>query len=154
MNRKEKQVEELVAPTVESLDCSLWGVEYLAQGKHSKLRIYIERDDGVSVDDCAKVSRHVSDILDVEEAISGAYTLEVSSPGMDRILFRESQFVDNAGQQVEVRLNFPFEGRRKFIGLLAGVQDSMAIVQIEDEEFLLPLENIQRARLIPVYDEG
>jgi len=55
---------------------------------------------------------------------------------------------------VEVRLNFPFEGRRKFIGLLAGVQDSMAIVQIEDEEFLLPLENIQRARLIPVYDEG
>ena len=154
MNRKEKQVEELLTPTVESLGCSIWGVEFLAQGKHTKLRLYIDREDGVSVDDCANVSRHVSDILDVEELISGAYTLEVSSPGMDRILFKESQFSDSVGEQVDVRLNFPFEGRRKFIGLLAGVQDSMAVVQIDQDEYLLPLENIQRARVIPVFDEG
>lgn len=154
LNRKEKQVEELLTPTVESLGCSIWGVEFLAQGKHTKLRLYIDREDGVSVDDCANVSRHVSDILDVEELISGAYTLEVSSPGMDRILFKENQFSDSVGEQVDVRLNFPFEGRRKFIGMLAGVQDSMAVVQIDEEEYLLPLENIQRARVIPVFDEG
>ena len=154
LNRKEKQVEELLTPTVESLGCSIWGVEFLAQGKHTKLRLYIDREEGVNVDDCANVSRHVSDILDVEELISGVYTLEVSSPGMDRILFKESQFSDSVGEQVDVRLNFPFEGRRKFIGRLAGVQDSMAVVQIDEDEYLLPLENIQRARVIPVFDEG
>ena len=144
----------MLSPTVESLGCSIWGVEFLTQGKHTKLRLYIDRDGGVTVDDCASVSRHVSDILDVEELISGGYTLEVSSPGMDRILFKESQFADSVGEQVDVRLNFPFEGRRKFIGMLAGVQDSMAVVQIDEDEYLLPLENIQRARVVPVFDEG
>lgn len=152
MNRKEIQVEELLAPTVESLGCTIWGVEFLNQGKHTKLRLFIEREEGVNVDDCAAVSRHVSDVLDVEELINNSYTLEVSSPGMDRILFKESQYADSVGEQVDVRLNFPFEGRKKFIGMLAGVQDSMAVVQIADEEFLLPLENIQRARVVPVFD--
>jgi len=154
LNRKEKQVEELLAPTVESLGCRVWGVEFLAQGKYTKLRLYIDKDAGVTVDDCASISRHVGDILDVEEAIAGAYTLEVSSPGMDRILFRESQYVDSIGERIEVRLNFPFEGRRNFTGLLAGVQDSMAVVQVDDDEYLLPLENVQRARVVPVFDES
>ncbi|MCR9261923.1 MAG: ribosome maturation factor RimP [Pseudomonadaceae bacterium] len=152
MNRKELQVEELLAPTVESLGCTIWGVEFLNQGKHTKLRLYIDRDEGIDVDHCAAVSRHVSDLLDVEEVISSAYTLEVSSPGMDRLLFKEEQFADSAGEQVDIRLNFPFEGRKKFVGVLNGVQDSMAVVQIEDEEFLLPLENIQKARVVPVFD--
>ena len=146
------QVEELLAPTVEALGLRIWGVEFLSQGKHSKLRLYIDRDEGVSVDDCAEVSRHVGDILDVEELINGAYTLEVSSPGMDRILFKEQQFTESVGEQVDVRLNFPFEGRKKFVGVLAGVQDHMAVVQIDEDEYLLPLENIQRARVVPVFD--
>jgi len=152
LNRKEKQIEELLAPTVESLGCGIWGVEFLSQGKHTKLRLYIDRAEGVNVDDCADVSRHVSDILDVEEVFNNAYTLEVSSPGMDRILFKEAQFADSVGEQVDVRLNFPFEGRKKFTGTLAGVQDSMAVVQIDENEYLLPLENIQRARVVPVFD--
>ncbi len=142
----------MLTPTVESLGCSIWGIEYLSQGKHSKLRVYIDSDDGVSVDDCAAVSRHVSDILDVEEFSNNTYTLEVSSPGLDRILFKEDQYEGSVGQQVEVRLNFPFEGRKKFVGLLAAVQEHMAVVQIDDEEYLLPLENIQRARVVPVFD--
>ena len=152
MNRREREVEELLTPTVEALHCRIWGVEYLSQGKHSKLRLYIDRDGGVTVDDCADVSRHVSDILDVEEFSNSAYTLEVSSPGMDRILFKPEQFAEAVGEQVEVRLNFPFEGRKKFAGVLTGVQDEMAVVRIEDEEYLLPLENIQRARVVPVFD--
>ena len=87
-----------MAPTVESLGCSIWGVEYLSQGKHTKLRLYIDRSEGVTVDDCADVSRHVSDVLDVEEILSAAYTLEVSSPGMDRILFKESQYAESVGE--------------------------------------------------------
>ncbi len=152
LNRKERQVEELLAPTVESLGCKIWGVEYLSQGKHTKLRLYIDREDGVTVDHCADVSRHVSDVLDVEEFLNSAYTLEVSSPGMDRILFKESQYAESVGEQVEIRLNFPFEGRKKFVGVLTEVQDNTAVVRIEDEEFLLPLENIQRARVVPVFE--
>lgn len=142
----------MLTPTVESLGCSIWGIEYLSQGKHSKLRVYIDSADGVNVDDCAAVSRHVSDILDVEEFSNNTYTLEVSSPGLDRILFKEDQYEGSVGEQVEVRLNFPFEGRKKFVGMLAAVQERMAVVQIDDEEYLLPLENIQRARVVPVFD--
>ncbi|MEM7078924.1 MAG: ribosome maturation factor RimP [Pseudomonadota bacterium] len=151
MNRKEKQVAELISPTIDSLGCQLWGVEYLSQGKHTKLRVYIEREDGVSVDHCAEVSRHVSDLLDVEEFSSAAYTLEVSSPGMDRILFEEAHYQDSVGEMVEIRLNFAFEGRKKFTGVLTQVEDATAVVQIEQEEYLLPMENIQRARIVPQF---
>lgn len=154
MNRKEQEVADLLAPTVESLGCVIWGVEYLSQGKHSKLRLYIDREGGVDVDNCADVSRHVSDILDVEEFSNNAYTLEVSSPGLDRILFTEEQFLGAVGEVVEVRLNSPFEGRRKYEGLLAGIEDHCALVQIETDEYLLPLENIQRARVVPDFDQG
>ena len=142
----------MLTPTVESLGCTIWGVEYLSQGKHSKLRLYIDRDGGVDVDNCAEVSRHVSDILDVEDFSNSAYTLEVSSPGMDGILFKETQYQEAVGEQVDVRLNFPFEGRKKFVGVLAGIEDSNAVVQVDEEEFLLPLENIQKARVVPVFD--
>ena len=142
----------MLTPTVESLGCSIWGIEYLSQGKHSKLRVYIDSADGVTVDDCAAVSRHISDILDVEEFSNNTYTLEVSSPGLDRVLFKEDQYEGSVGEQVEVRLNVPFEGRKKFVGVLAAVQEHMAVVQIDDEEYLLPLENIQRARVVPVFD--
>ncbi len=160
-------MEALLTPTVESLGCVIWGIEFLNQGKHSKLRLYIDKpieedgqtgdepapeQSGVTVDDCAAVSRHVSDILDVEEFSSSAYTLEVSSPGMDRILFKPQHYTDSLGEQVDVRLNFPFDGRKKFIGVLTAVEHSNAVVRIEDEEYLLPLENIQRARIVPSFD--
>lgn len=152
MNRKELEAVELLAPTVESLGCEIWGIEYLSQGKHSKLRLYIEKEGGIDVDDCAEVSRHVSDVLDVEEFSNSQYTLEVSSPGLDRILFNEAHYEAFAGQQVDVRLNFPFEGKKKFVGTLTGVEDHSAVVQIDDEEILLPIENIQKTRVVPVFD--
>ena len=152
MNSREQQVEALLAPTVEALGCEIWGVEYLSQGKHSKLRLYIEREDGVDVDHCAEVSRHVSDLLDVEEFSANAYTLEVSSPGMDRILFKPEQFTAYVGHMVEIRLNFAFEGQKKFTGLLAGLEDESAVIQSGEDEYLLPLDNIQKARVVPAFD--
>ena len=131
------------------MGCAVWGVEYISQGKHSVLRVYIDGEDGINVDLCAEVSRHVSDLLDVEEIVPMAYTLEVSSPGMDRLLFKEAQYLASVGEQLEVRLNFPFEGRKKIIGLLAGVEDRNVVLQNADEEYLLPLENIQKARIVP-----
>jgi ribosome maturation factor RimP len=78
-----------------------------------------------------------------------AYTLEVSSPGMDRLLFKEAQYLESIGEQLEIRLNFPFEGRKKIIGLLAGVEDRSVVLQEAGDEYLLPLENIQKARIVP-----
>ncbi len=151
LNKKEQQIEELLTPTIESLGCQVWGIEYLGQGSHTKLRIYIDRDEGISVDDCENVSRHVSDLLDVEDLVSNAYTLEVSSPGMDRLLFNADQYRQNIGQQIDVRLNFPFDGRRRITGQLTGIENDEAVVRVDDEEYVLPLENVHKARVVPTY---
>ncbi|MEQ8484806.1 MAG: ribosome maturation factor RimP [Pseudomonadales bacterium] len=158
MNRREEQIEALLAPAVAAQGCELWGLEYMAQGRRSRLRIYIDKADGVTVEDCEKVSREVSDLLDVEDLIPAAYTLEVSSPGMDRILFKPAQYEANVGAVVDVRLNYPFEGRKHIVGVLAAVEEDEAVVRplADDpdagEEFVLPMENIQRARLVPKFD--
>ena len=152
LNAKEMQIHSLLKPTVEANGCAIWGLEWLASGKHSKLCLYIERPNGVSVDDCERVSRQVGELLDVEEVLSQRYTLEVSSPGLDRILFTPEQFADSVGQRVDVRLNFPFEGRKRIVGVLAGVEDDQAVVRCDDTEYLLPLENVQRARVVPEFD--
>ena len=152
MNRTEQKVEALLRMTVEGMGCEIWGVEFLSQGRHSKLRLYIDKADGVSIDDCEKVSRQVSDVLDVENMFTKGYTLEVSSPGMDRILFNAEQYESNVGETVDVRLNFPLEGKKRVVGLLAGVENAEAIVQSDGEEYVLPLENVQRARIVPQFD--
>jgi ribosome maturation factor RimP len=152
VNRTEQKVEALLRMTVEGMGCEIWGVEFLSQGRHSKLRLYIDKADGVSIDDCEKVSRQVSDVLDVENMFTKGYTLEVSSPGMDRILFNAEQYESNVGETVDVRLNFPLEGKKRVVGLLAGVENAEAIVQADGEEYVLPLENVQRARIVPQFD--
>ena len=152
MKNKELQIEELIVPTVEALGVCVWGVEYLHQGKYSLLRIFVEREEGVSVDLCAEVSRHVSDLLDVEEIMPSAYTLEVSSPGMDRLLFKIEQYAAHVGERLAVRLSYPFEGRKKIVGTLAGLEDNSVVLQVDEDEYLLPLENVQKARIVPVFD--
>ena len=129
MNRKEQDIEALLSPLAAQQGCEIWGVEYLPAGKHSKLRIYIDAADGVSVEHCAAVSRMASDALDVEEVLNGAYTLEVSSPGMDAILFKPEHYANSVGERIEVRLNYPFEGSKRIVGTLAGLEDDEIIVQ-------------------------
>lgn len=162
MNRREQEIEALLTPAVEALGCELWGLEFQSMGSRSRLRVFIERPEGVAVEDCERVSREVSDLLDVEDLVPGTYTLEVSSPGMDRILFKTGHYQAHIGQVVDVRLNFPFEGRKHIVGVLAGLEDDEVIVRPlddgsgdkegSDEEFVLPLENIHRARLVPQFD--
>ena len=152
VNRTERQIEELLQETVERFGCQIWGVEFFSAGKRSKLKIYIDKPDGVSIDDCEVVSREIGAVLDVEDMFGGGYTLEVSSPGLDRILFKAEQFEANVGAMVDVRLNFPFDGRKRFVGLLANVEDAQALVRLDDTEYVLPLENVQRARLVPQFD--
>nr|WP_189657019.1 ribosome maturation factor RimP [Pseudomonas sp. BW16M2] len=152
VSSKLEQLQALLAPVVEGLGYQCWGVEYVSQGKHSVLRIYIDKEDGILVDDCEAVSRQASAILDVEDPISSEYTLEVSSPGMDRPLFTLEQFAAHAGEQVKIKLRTPFEGRRNFQGLLRGVEEQDVVVQVDQHEFLLPIDSIDKANIIPSFD--
>ena len=146
---REQKIEALLEPTVEALGFELWGLEYLSQGRHTILRLYIDAEEGVTVDNCAEVSRHVSSVLDVEDPISGEYTLEVSSPGVDRMLFHLDQYPTYVGEWIELRLRRPFEGRRKFKGTLKGIEGEDVVVQVDDHEFLLPHGAIERAQVKP-----
>lgn len=149
MASKHDQLTELLAPVVESLGCELWGLEYLSHGRHSTLRLYIDHPDGVGLEECERVSLQVSSVMDVEDPITGEYTLEVSSPGMDRPLYKLEHFVRFAGEQVAVRLRSAFEGRRKFSGLLRGVEGDDVLVVVDEHEYLLPIEMIEKANIIP-----
>jgi ribosome maturation factor RimP len=140
----------MIAPIVAAMGCELWGLEYLSSGRNAMLRIYIEREsDGVTVEDCEKVSRQVSSQLDVEDPIAGEYTLEVSSPGMDRPLYTLDQFEKYVGEDVALRLRFPHERRRNFKGRLNGVEGEDVLLIVDDHEYLFPLDSIEKANVVP-----
>jgi ribosome maturation factor RimP len=149
MASKDQQIAGMLQTTVAALGYVLWGVEHVAQGRHSVVRVYIDSPAGITVDDCAVVSEQVSSILDVEDPIAGEYTLEVSSPGMDRLLFDLEQYSGYVGETVELRLRSAFEGRRRFKGMLKGIEGEDVVIQIDDHEFLLPYGAIEKARVQP-----
>lgn len=152
MSSKLEQLQALLSPVVEALGYQCWGIEFLSQGRHSLLRIYIDHSNGIVIEDCEKVSRQLSSVLDVEDPIATEYTLEVSSPGMDRPLFNLEQFAAHAGEQVKIKLRTPFEGRRNFQGILRGVEDQDVVVLVDEHEYLLPIDSIDKANIIPRFE--
>jgi ribosome maturation factor RimP len=144
------ELKQLLGPVVEALGCELWGLELQTGGKTKLLRIYIDRaEDGIGVDDCERVSRQASAVLDVEEAINGEYILEVSSPGMDRPLYELNQYEQYIGEDISLRLRFPYEGRRNFKGRLTGIDNDEIVLVVTDHEFLFPVEGIEKANVVP-----
>ena len=141
-------ITELIDTTIQALGLDLWGVELLQQGKYSLLRIYIEREEGVTIEDCEKVSRQVSALMDVEDPIAGEYTLEVSSPGMDRPLFRIEHYSQYVGSEVDLRLRRPLDGRRKFKGQIIKVSGDIVSLLVEDCEYDLEFSDIERASIV------
>ena len=144
-----EQLTALIAPVVKALGCELWGIEQLSMGRHSMLKVYIDAPEGVDIEDCARVSRQVSSLLDVEDPMSGKYTLEVSSPGLDRRLFRLDQYPAYVGSDVKISLKRPYQGRRKYSGQLRGIEGGDVVLGREDEELLFPFEEIEKANLVP-----
>ena len=130
----------------------MWGVEYFPVGRQAMLRIYIDAPDGVTVEDCERVSHQLSGVLDVEEPIRNDYTLEVSSPGLDRVLFKPEQYLTYLGADVDVRLKFPLEGLRKVVGRLVAASESEVVIEAEDAAVTVPTEQIRRTRLVPELD--
>jgi len=141
-------VTELIDTTIQALGLDLWGVELLQQGKYSLLRIYIEREEGVTIEDCEKVSRQVSALLDVEDPIAGEYTLEVSSPGMDRPLFSIEHYLKYVGSEVDLKLRRPIDGRRKFKGQIIKVSGDIVGLLVEGSEYDLEFSDIEKARIV------
>ena len=139
----------LFEPVIESMGYELVGVEFVGGGDHGTLRVYIDRDEGVSIDDCASISHQISGILDVEEPIKQAYDLEVSSPGIDRPLFKLADFQRFAGQTARIKLAVAQQGRKNFKGRLQGVADAgMVLIEVDGEAFCLPFADIARANLV------
>lgn len=150
MATKEETLKAMIAPVVEALGCEFWGLEYLSSGRSALLRIYIDRaEEGVTVEDCEKVSRQVSSLMDVEDPISGEYTLEVSSPGLERPLYNLEQFQRYVGEDVALKLRFPYEGRRKFKGRLNGVEGEDILLVVDDHEYLFPVDSVEKANVVP-----
>jgi ribosome maturation factor RimP len=144
----------LLEPPIEALDYELVDLEFARQGGGAILRIYIDRrtaDTGhcITVDDCASVSLAVSEILETQDPIKGHYTLEVSSPGFDRILRTRAHFARFVGERVFAELKLPLDGRRRFLGALKSVADDTIVVEVDGREYSLPLDRIQKARLRP-----
>lgn len=148
MKNAAEQIAELIAPTVEALGLELWGIELQQQGKYSLLRVYIENhEDGVDIEDCEKVSRQVSALLDVEDPISGEYTLEVSSPGIDRPLFTAEQFGLYVGETVNIRLRTALQGRRKFKGVIERVNEGVVDLLVDGESVAIQLTDLDKANI-------
>jgi len=147
MSRRTAELSEMLEPAITALGYTLWGIEYVPQGKHSLLRVYLDKEGGIDIEDCAQASRQISSILDVEDPISGVYTLEVSSPGIDRVLFNLDQFREYLGWYVQLRLTENFENRRKFAGQLKAIVDDEVVLIIGDEEYTIPYELIEKANL-------
>jgi len=153
MSSRLEQLHALLTPLVDALGYQCWGIEFLAQGRHSLLRVYIDHENGIAVEDCEKVSRQISALLDVEDPISGEYNLEVSSPGMDRPLFTAQQFADYVGSEVKVRLTAPVDGRRNLQGVITTCADeTVQISGAAGQNWSLPLALIDKANVIPAFD--
>lgn len=152
MAKFEQKMAEMLRPAVEMVGKELLGVEFVSAGKHSILRLFIDHEDGINVDDCAEVSRQVSAILDVEDPISSEYNLEVSSPGLDRPLFELAHFQAVIGETINVRLSMPLNGRRKFKGVLEAIENDTLIVSVDGQDYELVISNVDKANLVPNFE--
>lgn len=144
----EKKLESLLKPTIESMGFELWAVEYMPAGRHSTLRLFVDKESGITVDDCADVSRQVSAVLDVEDPIDAAYNLEVSSPGLDRPLIKKEHFERYQGKTVRLRTATAILGRKKFKGPMTQVSDEGIVVEVDGELYEIPFDLIDKANLV------
>lgn len=151
MSRRSDEIRALLEPVVEAMGYELWGLEYL-QGRGAVLRLYIDREEGITVDDCSLVSHQVSGVLDVEDPIPGEYNLEISSPGLDRPLFTLEQFARYVGDDVQLRLLAPVAGKRRLKARLTGVEGDDLVLEVEGEPVRVPFTQVDRANLVAKFD--
>ncbi len=146
---RESRISNLIRPTIESLGFELWGFDYNTQGNYTTLRIYVDGAEGkgITLDQCAIVSREVGAVLDVEDPINTRYQLEVSSPGIDRTLYTIDQFKKYIGDTVKIKLQSAQNGRRQFEAEIIKIEDETISLKLENDVFNIDLNDIQKAKL-------
>jgi len=144
-------LESLLSDEIQGLGCTLWGIEYLPGRKRSLLRVYIDKQTGVTLDDCTEVSRHIGNLLDVENPISGHYHLEVSSPGIERLLLKHEHYRSNIGNMVRLELWEPADGRRKFKGRLQAATEDELTIADDEQAVTFTIPQIRKIRLLYEY---
>jgi ribosome maturation factor RimP len=145
-----EQIEKLVEPAVQAMGYELAELECRIGRGRGLLRLFIDNQQGITLDDCEQVSRQVAAMLDVEDPIPGDYDLEVSSPGLDRKLVKPEHFDRFAGCEVKVRLRRMIDERRRLRGTLLGRDGTDVRLRVEGEEMIVPMTDIDVARLVPV----
>lgn len=145
-------LEKIIKPTIVDMGFELWGLDYSTDSGSAFLRVFIESEKGVSVDDCADVSRRLSILLDVENPISGEYNLEISSPGMSRQFYSLDQYQRFIGSKIKIKLHFNFDGRKNFKGILVGIQDNELLINDGENEYFIPFESIYKGSMVPQFN--
>ena len=151
MALSDSEIERILIPGAEALGVELVAVE-MAGGDQTIVRIYIDKEGGVSIEDCTKASRQFSAILDVDDPISTRYTLEVSSPGLDRPLAKPEHFTAVIGEDVKIRMASMVAGRKRYTGELKSATQESIVVEVDGEEHELAFADMDKARLVPTYD--
>ena len=149
MNRQNSELIELLEPVVIALGYEMLGIEYFKQKDGSLLRLYIDHDSGVTLDDCTRVNHQVIGVLDVHDPIKERYHLEISSPGLDRPLFTLEQFKRYLGQEVKMKFRERFNERRKIRGVIKAVEEKTVLVSKDGVDYLIPDDVIDSAHLVP-----
>ena len=140
-------VRELLDPLLAGKNLELFDIEFKGRGKNGVLRVFIDREEGVTIDDCATISRELGTLLDIHDMIPGSYTLEVSSPGLTRALKKPEDFIRFKGKKVKIKTNKDFEKRKLFIGTLLEFKDGLVTVETEGGNFSVPYVDIEKANL-------
>jgi ribosome maturation factor RimP len=146
----EQRVSELVIPVLEEKDMKLWGVRLINNPKRTTLQIFIDKEGGVTIDDCSEVSLELNSIMDVADIFNHPYFLEVSSPGLDRFLFTFEQVCSYIGSEMNVEVSMPIANRRRFRGVLEKVDGDIMCLRVDGELFEIAYPNVARVQLIPV----
>ncbi|PHV71894.1 ribosome maturation factor RimP [Sporanaerobium hydrogeniformans] len=149
MNKKQiiEEVTSLVTPILEQGDYELVDIEFVKEGPNYYLRIFVDKEGGITVDDCVTITRALNPLLDEKDPIEPAYMLEVSSPGLDRILKREKDFERFKGEMVDVKLYEAFNKKKHFIAKLLSKTDELLTLEDEDEVINIPMKNVAIVRL-------
>lgn len=147
-----KRVTDLVEPILDEMGFELVHVEYLSQYGKWVLRLYIDKEAGVTLDDCVRVSREIGDLIEIKEVVTHKYTLEVSSPGLDRILKKEKDFVGAVGKKVKVRMSTPMNGRHGFTGYLKSFENGTLYIEMDGIPVALPWAQVDKANLVYEFD--
>lgn len=146
--RADSDLHSIVRRVVEQLGYQCWGIEFSAGKRRGLLRVFIDHPEGVTHDDCSSVSHQLSGVLDVEDPIRQPYTLEISSPGIERPLLEIEHYRRYAGSRARVNCYAPISGRRKFVGRIGAVQERVVTLETSDGCVEIPVDGIKRANLV------